>query len=842
MNNNYTYDAFISYRHSDLDQFVAENIHKQMETFKLPKSLIKSGVTNRKKIERVFRDKDELPLTDNLEDPIYKALIGSEYLVVICTPRLRESEWCKKEIQTFIQYHGREKVLVVLAEGEPKESFPEEMMYVDEPVYYDDGSVKITRKMVEPLAADVRGKNKKEIIKNIKSELLRLLAPMFGVTYDDLRQRQRERKIKQIVTLSVSVAVVCTAIGIASTLAAIHINKQKNQIETQSQQIIKQADEIKAQADEIKSQTDEIISQNKKLMLNQALNLADDAMDMLDNGDRIGAINTAKMALTQYDGIELPYTSSARYALTEALHIYDSGNYVKAVRQYETEGIVSDIFVSKDKSIIVTRDTSDCLTIWNAETGEKLDTIENVSDGETNFKNVCFLDDDTMAYVTHKGEICTYHFSSKESKWENIDIVYAISIASDSQGKYLAMVTGEKVLVYDTTNYQVKYTYEAPDGKCLGDELCFIDDNTFAFSLEYDYFDIDDSVETLEIVEPVESVVCIANIVTGEITAQVSFPYDGIYLLEYTNGALYISTILYNDFVDVSGSFYKIDAKTGQMIWECKEGIFGNQIKFPESSETSELLLVSSMKAYSVDINTGEVTGDYYTNDEIVSIGVNGKNYSIITSAGDYCLINLSTRTLVIVSGQIQYNISNKIEDIKGTDSGIVLLPRNENRAILFSVSENPFMTAYEGNYVRTEGINMYADYTEEAMEIGLKNAKLVRTILHISEEGIMVVSYSNKMVEIIDENSLEVLETIENVNEPIAKYLNKDNQGNLYIANNNYGYCLDSEYHLISKIEELRMVDSEKNVLVVGDEDKPYQIPIYDTEQLLQMADDLTQ
>lgn len=50
MNNNYTYDAFISYRHSDLDQFVAENIHKQMETFKLPKSLIKSGATNRKKI------------------------------------------------------------------------------------------------------------------------------------------------------------------------------------------------------------------------------------------------------------------------------------------------------------------------------------------------------------------------------------------------------------------------------------------------------------------------------------------------------------------------------------------------------------------------------------------------------------------------------------------------------------------------------------------------------------------------------------------------------------------------------------------------------------------------
>ena len=221
MNNNYMYDAFISYRHCDLDQFVAENLHKQMETFKLPKNLVKKNIASRTKIERVFRDKEELPLTNNLEDPIMQALIHSEYLIVVCSPRLRESAWCKKEIETFIQYHGREKVLVVLAEGEPRDSFPEELLYVEEPVYYEDGSVKITRKMIEPLAADVRGKNKKEVLRNLKSELLRLLAPMFSVTYDDLRQRQRERKMRRIITVSVVSAVVCLAIGIASTLAAL---------------------------------------------------------------------------------------------------------------------------------------------------------------------------------------------------------------------------------------------------------------------------------------------------------------------------------------------------------------------------------------------------------------------------------------------------------------------------------------------------------------------------------------------------------------------------------------------------------------------------------------------
>ena len=89
---NVKYDAFISYRHCELDKFVAVNLHKQLEAFKIPKSLIKAGKTNGKtKIERVFRDQDELPLTNNLADPITRALQGSEFLIVICSPRLKES-------------------------------------------------------------------------------------------------------------------------------------------------------------------------------------------------------------------------------------------------------------------------------------------------------------------------------------------------------------------------------------------------------------------------------------------------------------------------------------------------------------------------------------------------------------------------------------------------------------------------------------------------------------------------------------------------------------------------------------------------------------------------------
>ena len=33
------YDAFISYRHCELDQFVAITLHKELEAFKLPKAI-----------------------------------------------------------------------------------------------------------------------------------------------------------------------------------------------------------------------------------------------------------------------------------------------------------------------------------------------------------------------------------------------------------------------------------------------------------------------------------------------------------------------------------------------------------------------------------------------------------------------------------------------------------------------------------------------------------------------------------------------------------------------------------------------------------------------------------
>ena len=85
------YDAFISYSHAEDNAEIAEVLHKKLEHYRIPSQIQK--ITGKKKIERVFRDKEELPLSANLTENIYTALDNSEYLIVLCSPESRASQW-----------------------------------------------------------------------------------------------------------------------------------------------------------------------------------------------------------------------------------------------------------------------------------------------------------------------------------------------------------------------------------------------------------------------------------------------------------------------------------------------------------------------------------------------------------------------------------------------------------------------------------------------------------------------------------------------------------------------------------------------------------------------------
>lgn len=117
------YNAFISYKHADLDNKVAAYVEKSLEHFHIPRKIRKKTGVN--KIERIFRDTDELPITSDLSSTIEEALNNADYLIVICSHNTRKSMWVEREINFFLQTHPKENILTVLAEGEPADVVPD---------------------------------------------------------------------------------------------------------------------------------------------------------------------------------------------------------------------------------------------------------------------------------------------------------------------------------------------------------------------------------------------------------------------------------------------------------------------------------------------------------------------------------------------------------------------------------------------------------------------------------------------------------------------------------------------------------------------------------------------
>ncbi|MBQ3159735.1 MAG: toll/interleukin-1 receptor domain-containing protein, partial [Clostridia bacterium] len=103
------YCAFISYRHQSPDDSIAKALHTAIETYHVPSVIQKK--TGKKRLGRVFRDQEELPLSSNLGEDIQEALDESEWLIAICSPRYLESRWCQRELEYFIEKKGRDRVL-----------------------------------------------------------------------------------------------------------------------------------------------------------------------------------------------------------------------------------------------------------------------------------------------------------------------------------------------------------------------------------------------------------------------------------------------------------------------------------------------------------------------------------------------------------------------------------------------------------------------------------------------------------------------------------------------------------------------------------------------------------
>lgn len=288
------YDAFISYRHCEPDNEIASRLQKKLESFRFPKDI--ADKVGRTKLSRILRDETEFAVSDDLTKAIEEAIVNSDYLIAVCSPEYLKSPWCRKEIETFLRFHDRKHVLLVLADGEPMETFPPEIIYEDLYKIGPDGRPFWTKVQREPLAADCRGEDSKERNPKIDKAVIRIAAAILGVRFDDLQQRHRQEQYKRTRTR------VLIAFGVLAAFLAVCIGFLFR----------------------IAGQNREIMKQNEIISLKYADTLAATSDNLLRDGKRKDAVYAARLALPDEETDN--YSELATKALVNALGIYDLPN------------------------------------------------------------------------------------------------------------------------------------------------------------------------------------------------------------------------------------------------------------------------------------------------------------------------------------------------------------------------------------------------------------------------------------------------------------------------------------------------------------------------------------
>jgi hypothetical protein len=177
------------------DEAFAKKLEADLERYRPPRN-----TTPGRRRLNIFRDVQDL-VGNELSGAIKDALRQSNFLIVVCSPHSRRSEWVGKEIDEFMQTHAKESIIPVLVCGRP--NYEVGATEEQEQAFHEN----LFKHLQEPLAADYRsstlssrgdGREKK------REARFQILAQLLGTSKENLIKRQRRRTI-QLLTVAAGV-------------------------------------------------------------------------------------------------------------------------------------------------------------------------------------------------------------------------------------------------------------------------------------------------------------------------------------------------------------------------------------------------------------------------------------------------------------------------------------------------------------------------------------------------------------------------------------------------------------------------------------------------------------
>ena len=672
------YNAFISYKHAPLDNKVASDIQRNLEHLVIPASIRKK--TGIKKIERIFRDKDELPITSDLSDTISNALEKSDYLIVICSTNTAKSSWVPKEIEYFLRNHTKKQVFTVLADGESQNVIPKELRFDERTVVDEKGNEKNVTIQVEPLACDFRLPRRRAL----KEELPRLASAIIGCSYDELIRRQRQFRMRRLGVLVAGIFALSFAFAGYMLYSKIQIDKNY-----------------------------------KESLANQSRYLANQSIQMYDNNMRVDAINMALASLPADENDERPVTAESMKALIHSTGAYSNPKDAFIVDwDFPMEHVISDYIVSNDGKYLASYDNCNNLMVWNTDTHEKL---LDVSLEE--FYYFVFLNDDSLLLVS-MFNVFNYSIPQGNLRWKyTLDNgIFDYDILSLSKNNYVFEL-GDGTLIIPYNRFEF-CRLNINDGKA---QDAFTLPNKFGTVELSGYLDYSLSPDCNKIAALGDSkdnnskrFLCVYDLITGsfiytELSSQnrngFSFAWgDNEHILrDYhvpVNGNYRSESDRYGDVsftVNETHNVQCFKASDLSVVWDKEFQTRGVKIStgFSSIPETNNILFYIGDSAYVIDLYDGNIVYGGKAIGAIVNVRIVEGNVVLITDVGDYTLLSPDVSENAITSWRA---LPNDIDKAVQRDK-IYVLRRDSNRVLRYSVCDG------DSSWTCIDCENSYSDH-----------------------------------------------------------------------------------------------------------------------------------
>ena len=781
------YDAFISYRHSELDSFIAENLHKKLEAFKLPKSARGKAKSGKTKITRIFRDVDELPLSDNLSDPINNALANSDFLITICTPRYPQSRWCLKEIETFMQMHDREHILVVLAEDEPYNSFPEILTYEEVEVKDENGNITFVKKEIEPLAADTRGENKKEILKAMDTAVMKLCAAIFGMNYDDLRQRHREQKIKRMATIFGSIGAAVLLFAIFATVMLIRISKQNVLITKQYAEL------------------------NDKY----AGTMAGVSETLLGLGKKKDAVYAVSKVLPK-DG---DYNAKALKSLYDAMDVYDIGETYAPVCSYDVTNEYYEYRVSYDNKYILINDW-DKIHIFDVESTEE---VMQIAEGDSEYFSSAALCGSEGFIVATDSD--TKYISLTDGSESVIDGIGSEGIFYESEDGQVTIGFAEDI-IYGIDNYG-NILYSVDVGEVFGESF-----------LSVESIDFDNGNFIIVLNDYTTYYVLMVDEITGKLIISFDRDCGGQFRATLSENMIYFAEI--GEGPDgYSSKIYAINTSTGDTMW------IRNIADFIAVD-----IVVSDNYVYVYDRNimtvlekeTGGVLNFYNADRSIIECWTDDDVLYFVAQDGCiyYCDDSISydcTENFFIK------HTEDFLYDAKYQDGELYYWFDRANYLTRYSREKNKNAVEEHAEYeIRVFPEEDADDAFDKVESSRLSNYE---SAFYSDDRKYVFALYNNKTIKIFDAETMEIVGSPEIADSSFTGLTYYEELGNYVLSSTVYSYIMDDDFNVICRTGVI--ADADNGELVIRstafdydiDNFVYYRLPIVDYTDILEMADD---